>query len=241
MKRYFLPIICICLVGCANEQKDEVNTTPYNPFTTTKVDDSGFLRQISNWKAASQSDCFDNYDLSSIFQIVAPESKTELEGYSVFYANEDRSVTRSPSNEDSALGFIVRDGKIVFTLICTIVDEADSRYMEYSNEAGELMARFRIDAEQQRLVPDNSPSTRAKLTGDAVLDCIEEAYTDHGWFSVFLWGASLFGPEAGIVVAATCVGTILALDESEVAAPDVVIPDVPDSDMAKPDETTHDN
>lgn len=212
MKNFTLALfLSICISSCANEIKTHNVTEKEKPFSVTSVENIEITSLVNDYKNRSESDCFGNYDFSEILQISVSEPTIQETGYSVIFVNERENApkTRSSSYEKSALGFIMKDGEIAHTVICTVTDDAanDHPILEYRKETGETIAGFEVDAPNGDLIPISSD--KSKLTGQALIDCIDEAYTDHGWFSVFLWGTSIFAPEVGLIVGGVCVGAIL--------------------------------
>ena len=52
----------------------------------------------------------------------------------------------------------------------------------------------------------SNTQSKAKNTGQDVMNCISDAYSNHGWVSVWAWVQTAFVPATAVAVAGACVG-----------------------------------
>ena len=56
----------------------------------------------------------------------------------------------------------------------------------------------------QRLESVQMAAIQGGIDGQAVVDCITDAYSNHGWVSVWAWVQSAFIPETVAAIALAC-------------------------------------
>ncbi len=46
------------------------------------------------------------------------------------------------------------------------------------------------------------------INGQKVMNCIMDAYSNHGWLSVYIWVQSIYLPQTSVAIGLACAGHI---------------------------------
>jgi hypothetical protein len=86
-----------------------------------------------------------------------------------------------------------------------VVDESIS-IVNYYDPDGNLLLSTIVDSKNKECYA----TSKGRVTGQAVMDCINDLYTKRGWLSVAYWITTAFVPETALVATGGCVIIVAA-------------------------------
>ena len=205
--------IIFCLSSCDNETDEISNQEIINGgFTFTPALKSD-VKAISNWiKTPSNGSLFSRNLSSSLVD----EGKLDYDNATSFIEGSSEIITISEEGaerKNSSFGISFRkdiDNSITPFLIVKTekIDDTTSRLEYYSfNESPLFTIEVDSESETVKFTRSNRSSRNYDCDddwADRTLACINDAYTEHGWTSVWLWVQSVVVPQTSIAVAGTC-------------------------------------
>ena len=115
--------------------------------------------------------------------------------------------------------YVDKDGNIGdnFMFCETEKENEDSYVINYYNQSLQITNSIKIIPSTKQILTKkyNINGFKAKVNNDDdsesgwgqdTMDCINDAYSNHGWASVWAWVQTAFIPETGIIIAGTCAG-----------------------------------
>ncbi len=127
--------------------------------------------------------------------------------------NDSRINTGIPSyivlnknNEADRLGiYETGSGEYTFVKVRAVSISEDYGEINYFNIEDELIAKVIVDGINQKFTFYKENGMNMRLAcGQATADCIEEVYTDWGWWSVGAIVGSILNPGVGVGIAGLC-------------------------------------
>lgn len=187
----------LTFVSCQKEDSlvnDETLSDSKNIFIQ-KVTNTDIINEFKSKVTILKSTKSIIFDTDNIFEVGLSESDPK-----VLIANQ---VGFDECN-DSNFGFTIAiddNGNLGQSAIIKTesVDE-QTKIINYYNDNYTLMLSLKLD------VNTESIEILYKSIGQDVMDCIEDAYTNHGWISVGLFIETAFIPETAAAIAAACLG-----------------------------------
>lgn len=137
-------------------------------------------------------------------------------GNEVILANQ---VGMNESNEDN-YGLVAAynsQGDLESTMIVRTITLSEKIFqIEYFSTSLTLLYSIKIDNENEELstvykydgsnLRTDEEDEEDEDCGQDTMDCINDAYTNHGWISVGLWVQSIALPQTGVAIAVACAG-----------------------------------
>lgn len=112
----------------------------------------------------------------------------DLPSIDIYFSENDDQASRNIYSNKS---IFKQDGKVICTLL-TNLEKVDNGYiLNYKKEGGEPGSV---------LLPNHITKGR----GQDTMNCISDAYTNHGWVSVWVTVQSAFLPQTAVAIAAAC-------------------------------------
>ena len=110
-------------------------------------------------------------------------------------------------NKNLKLGAYLKNNGEYSLLTVEHITDGDYKNILYKNINGEIITEISMNIKTGKLSIPNSNNNKyaAKGCGQAVSDCIADAYVNHGWASVASWLLTMYNPGFGVGIAAGCV------------------------------------
>lgn len=206
-------IILVTLYSCENESLDNV-TQKNGPFTTTKLTDPKFKTKVQNYLKKNKINFKNNvmmreddiqFNLDDLYLVTFNGSdKTAIvanqEGYDPNNdVNFGLSFYQDPENMEIFKTLIVKTEK---------VDNNVNRIYYYDSDGTHLLT-FQINSVTQTVdvtyIISTDTTDRSRLcSGSVTAHCLADAYTEHGWLSVWTFVQTAFIPETAAALAIAC-------------------------------------
>ncbi len=196
----FLALIVAILIflSCSNKENpiDEQNLNELTNFISKKVTNSeiinGFLAKVSTLKSTGGI----SYNTNDIYEM-------ELSGSSQkFYFIHQIGFDEFNDSNYGLFNAIDDNGNFGKPLIVNTQKRGEDKIISYYDDSNNLIISLTLDSDNQKIEIISLKS--ANGLGQDTMDCIIDAYSNHGWFSVGAWVATLIIPETGVLIAADC-------------------------------------
>lgn len=190
--------VCISMASCSNEEQENVvsnskdqelvlNQNEY--FTVYAIKDVVSMQNtIDEWN--EQFDLKTKGEIEDEFQLMDIVKSHEIEDCDVVLAKKGNDY----------VAYYRQNGIFVRKIYITIGQRQRGEYdITYEDADTKAIAFVHISKDGK---VDTNPLT--KVSGQDVMDCITDAYGNHGWASVAIWIESAFIPQTAAVVAIAC-------------------------------------
>lgn len=172
------------------------------------IDDNQALTledKIENWLSENRSSSLVN--LSSVSYDFENPIIKKIEGKDIVIFNNDKLSENKDVNY--GLSFIETKTKIIpFLKVKNIIKSKNIKVAEYYDYRKNISFSITFDFVKKSISVknlSNNSGIQARVNcGQATMDCVANAYGDQGWKSLSLTIATVFVPEATIVVAGVC-------------------------------------
>ncbi len=109
------------------------------------------------------------------------------------------------------IGFFEEDNEIKSALIVkTEILSENIKQIDYFNTDNELLMSIELDAENETSAiiyqKEGANLKSANSTGQDVMDCVTDIYSNKGWVSVWTWVQTAFIPATAVAAVAACIG-----------------------------------
>lgn len=193
------------ITGCSNDSieldknvEKELNTELFSVTPVAKSDYSKVYSSIKGWdsdNSASVKTKSTNDDLIKDISII-----------NVSYLPETEIIfTESDIEEYQYVAYLKdKQGEIYSQFYLNVTSDDTYYSLDYypiSNEAFSI----KINKFDGTLV-NQTTKVAAASAGQRTMDCITDAYSNHGWVSVWVTVQSIFIPMTGVAIAAACAG-----------------------------------
>ncbi len=200
--KYFINLllisIYISMASCSNEDlkngdsnsEDQEFVLHQNEYFTVYAikDIVSMQNAIDEWN--KKFDLKTKGEIENGFQLVNIVKSPEIENCDVILAKK----------ENEYVAYYKQNGIFVRKIYITIEQGQQNAY-DITYEDADTKAIAFVQISHDGKVRTN-PLT--KVAGQDVMDCITDAYGNHGWASVALWVETAFIPQAAAVVAIAC-------------------------------------
>lgn len=216
LKSFTIILISISLYSCnyPNSTQEESVDTKVGNLTISNNIDVSFLTQIKeinnnltkkNGKLFKISGEQPNFDFTDM-KIVTSEN---MQGYTVVANEKDYDKTHSISG----VSYFFNEKKELIDHVLVRVDLADEQLnrVDYIDENGEILLQTIINKKESNLTFiggnkfNGSKLNKIQTTwGEATAQCIGDAYSNHGWLSVWATIQTAYIPATAAGIAAAC-------------------------------------
>lgn len=173
-KVFFLTAICVSVTSCSNNE--EIVSKEENK-SSLLMENEKFSCYLADSKTRSE--------YASQYMIKVKE----LPGYTIHFAENNDANSETYKNKS----IFVKDNEIVLEVYSNVEE----------TETGWIFKYKCIDGDEDIcFFPKNA--TRSEDLADKTLNCIEDAYNNHGWASILLYVESAFIPVTAVVIAGDC-------------------------------------
>lgn len=193
-----LVVVCISMVSCSNEEQGNVVSNSedqelvlhQNEYLTVYAikDVVSMQNAIDEWN--EQFDLKTKGEMEDGFQLVDIVKSPEIEDCDVILAKKGNEY----------IAYYRQNGIFVRKIYITIEQGQQNAYDITYKDADTKAVAFVQISEDGKVV--TNPLT--KVAGQAVMDCITDAYSNHGWASVILTIESAVIWETAAAVAIAC-------------------------------------
>lgn len=157
--------------------------------------------KIDNWLLNNESNS--NNLISDIKYDFDHPILREVDGNTIVIFNEVNFDSNNTINY--GISFIETEKELKPFLTVKTIEESDSiKKLEYFDSNNDFLFSWTFDLNKKEMIVKADGQVSKRNWGQDTADCINDAYTNHGWTSVGLWIESICIPETGIVVAAAC-------------------------------------
>jgi hypothetical protein len=199
--KFFLVILFIgCITSCSNDnielskgEEKELKTELFSVTPVAKIDYSKVNSSIKEWnnqhpnaKMKSSGNDSKEKDMSII-------NVSYLPGTDIIFMESDV--------EGYQYSAYLEDAQGIYTQFYMNVTTDDTYYTLNYYPVGNEPFSVKINKFDGTLVKQTT-----KSAGQRTMDCINDAYSNHGWVSVFLTIETAFIPWTGVAIAAACAG-----------------------------------
>ncbi|GAA4766305.1 MULTISPECIES: hypothetical protein [Flavobacterium] len=194
-------VSAIMFIAC---EKDENSKNENKSLNVSKIGDKQTIQKLQNYIDAKSIDNNENkvsndqYDFENAEIVLNEETGLGL------IVVKSISPVLSADSESLMVGF---DGDLIYgePLLLEINNETNSSLVKVFDIDKELISTFSFDYLNNSVVSTpNTAYSRNKPCDQATMDCISDAYSNHGWTSVGLGMVSAFIPETFGVMAIAC-------------------------------------
>jgi hypothetical protein len=119
------------------------------------------------------------------------EETSDLTYHHVFFTNETSEIESS------------------YFMSCHVLSSGTREIIYYNDLDYTPLLKVILDPEDESMTfinYENMYGMMARPCGQATMDCINDAYTNHGWVSVWAWVQTAYIPATGVAIAAACAG-----------------------------------
>ncbi|PTB96466.1 hypothetical protein C9994_07280 [Marivirga lumbricoides] len=207
MKKLNLFILVIALISYSCNTEEELvleNELNQLPFKISEIKDQDIKADFKMLyeKELIHSRTNLSFNTNDLYLVV------DENGNEIILANE---VGFDETDEDNyGLAAVYSDdGDLEANLIIKTIRLSEKVYqIDYLTTSLTLLYSVKIDNENEVLSTLYKLETKNSriACGQDTMDCINDAYTNHGWISVGLWVQSLFLPVTGAAIAGACAG-----------------------------------
>lgn len=201
MKAYlFLVIfISVLLSSCSNDiiesNKEDNKELKTNLFTITTVNETDYSKvysSIKNWN---------NKNLETKIKSSSNEEKNDLSIINISYLPEIEIIFSKSDLEEYQYSAYLKNNQGIYGQFYMNINADDIYYnITYYPINGESFS-IKINKLDGTFVKQIT-----KSAGQRTMDCIQDAYSNHGWVSVWVTVQSIFIPMTGVAIAAACAG-----------------------------------
>ncbi len=114
----------------------------------------------------------------------------DLPGYTIIFSENPNKNVEGYMN----LSKFIKDGIVVGEVYTNVEETEEGWIVKYKTEGDENVS----------FLPKQTTRAKSSNMGDRVIDCVTDAYSNHGWASVWITIQSAFIPETAVAIAADC-------------------------------------
>ena len=186
MKKLLFGLIATVMFGFVGSAQSKVRT----------ITDSKEIIKIKDYLTGTGD--FNPYNLDKI-ELVYQEGKSELD---CILINSKDYDPKKPINKAVTIGYPNQTlGTVYF--VRTNTQNNSSNLVDYYDSSNRLFYTANIDKDKELVT--TVYTNKSSGCADAVLGCIEDAYTGHGWVSVWAVVQSAVLPQTTVAIAAACI------------------------------------
>ncbi|MCB9045090.1 MAG: hypothetical protein H6550_03005 [Chitinophagales bacterium] len=190
----------ISKVETVNQKALATEEDGYGPFETTSVTNPTTVTDVNTYISNNVSSI--QHDNNGVLETVIfnTQDLSLTTGYDLSVSTYYAYSTNSFGNIQYALAVIYNSELSAYTDYMILkINNISSTYkeIEFYNSSNNLM--YTIEWDQA-----NNEARAVAPSGQNVMDCITDFYTNRGWVSVGLWLGTLVDPGIGGCVAAAC-------------------------------------
>lgn len=201
---YLAALILVSVIVFIACEKDENNKNENKSLNVRKIDNKKIVQKLEDYidvkSGGNSTSKISNgqYDFENAEAIFNEET-----GLGLIVVKSTSPILNTDS-ESLMVGF---DGDLIYgePLLLEVNNEINSSLVKVYDIDKELISTFSFDYLNNNVVSTpNAAYSRNKPCGQATMDCISDAYSNHGWTSVGLGMVSAFIPETFGVLAIAC-------------------------------------
>jgi hypothetical protein len=180
------------LTGIISCQKDSFEVNSIEKKVTNSEIINGFLSKVSTLKSSAGI----SYNTKDVYEMVLSGSSQKL--YFILQAGFDK-------NNNSNYGLfnaMDKNGCFGKPLIIQTKKENKNNIISYFDDSNKCLISLKLKSDTKEVEVTTLKS--ANGTGQKTIDCINDAYTNHGWISVWAFVQSVFIPQTAVLIAADC-------------------------------------
>lgn len=190
----------ITFSSCQKEAQLQDNVIGNNNIIRKVVTDASLISKFitfqNNALKSSNNSVNVEFDNSVVYEVsMAGETSKMLMANQIGF-NES-------NNENYAFAVATKDGNIFNPIITKTSNLCNNLYqIDYYNNNFDLILSVQLNSEIETI---DFVTLGGKGTGQNVANCIADAYTNHGWISVWAFVQTAFIPQTAVAIAAVCV------------------------------------
>ena len=228
-QKLFFIIGLLLLQNCSNKEHT-INTENNNKISIAKVNNSelsNFLLDFSVSKLKTKNAKKRINEINQQFDFTNLYITSYIDNDSNFISAR---VINNNSQKNTNINFVVNSNNEIFDLFFTDVEtlSENKKIIKHYDIYNNLRFSYAVDVDGKSITTANNIvnyeyRTNARGCGQAVMDCITDNYSNHGWSSVALWIGSAIFPEVIVGVAAVCLHESNECEQTLVSA--ISLPD----------------
>ncbi len=181
------------------EKDSDISNVETNNLYRKKVTDiniiTSFKEKINNLKSNSKI----TFDTDNIYEVGLTESSNK-----VLVADQIGFDVDNQINYGLSMALNDKGECSVPLIIETQNINADDKIINYYDATNNLLLSIELDNNTKSINVLFKAQTQLKSGGQYVVDCLSDAYSNHGWISVWAIVQSAFIPETAAALAADC-------------------------------------
>lgn len=178
LKKSLLPLTVLCF-GCIDNVDDMVKDSDLNNLK------SGYEKILSNNKFScyeiQSSTKSSNENLNTLIQV------SDLPNIEIYFGNNNDVEYDDFPNKS----IFYENGKKLFILYSEVIENNNGFVVNLCKDTGQTCNVF-------------LPKNETRSVGQNTMDCLADAYANHGWVSVWITIQTGFLPQTAVAMAAAC-------------------------------------
>jgi hypothetical protein len=186
--------------SCQNEDtlvNDETLSVSEKIFSK-KVTDTDLINAFKSKVVTLKSSESVVFDTDNILEVGLSESAPK-----VLIANQVGCDESNESNFGFTIGIDDNGNLGQAVIVQTKTVDEHTKIINYYDVSNTLVLSLKLDANSES-IKTLYKQPPLKANGQDVIDCVVDAYTNHGWVSVWVFVQSAFLPETAAAIAAAC-------------------------------------
>jgi len=200
LKIFLFSLFIVCTTSCSNDNDDlsksgekELKTELFSVTPVTKNNLSKVNFSIKEWN--------DQHPNAKIKSTNNDVKEKDMSIINVSYLPGTDIIFTESNLEEYQYSAYLKDAQGIYTQFYMNVTDDNTYYTLNYYQSNNQNFTIKINKINGTLVKQTT-----KSAGQRTIDCINDAYTNHGWASVFLTIETAFIPWTGVAIAAACAG-----------------------------------
>lgn len=193
----FLTSLILFSSCSTNEQIDEIDNSA---ILQKKIENKNLISKFIKLQnsAFAGKDSFDiEFDNNNIYEVSIDGNSESIIMANQIGFNEENTV-------NYGIGAAITENGFANPLIIKTVKNSNNIFtIEYFNNEMQLISTIELNSETETINISNNRIASLKC-GQAVADCLDDVYSNHGWVSVWAFVQTAFIPATGLALAAAC-------------------------------------
>lgn len=206
-KPYFAMFLSALILFVSCDQQEEIISDNTSQVIQKKVEDETLINNFINLQSSKFSSKSTNsleFDYDNIYEV-------SISGNSESMLMANQTNFDENNNENYAISAAITENGLSNPLIVKTSKISTNLYkIEYFNSDLQLLSTIELNSENQTIETSNNFQSKMNIAlktsgcGQATADCLIDAYSNHGWVSVWAFVQTAFIPATGVALAAAC-------------------------------------
>lgn len=207
-KPYLATLLSTLLLFVSCNQKKEIILDDSSQVIQKKLVDDKLINDFKNLnlsKFSSKSTNNLEFDYTNVYEV-------SINGNSETMLMANQTNFDEKNSENYAISAAITEGGLSNPMIVKTSKVSDELYkIEYFNSNLKLLSTIELNPKNQTINTSNNFQNKINFAlkssddcGQKTADCLADAYTNHGWVSVWAFVQTAFIPATGVALAAAC-------------------------------------